>query len=208
MGATYNDTMNQDLIFDYEKEALFFLNNNIFGALFDTNITSMLLTKTEDFVRETSAIKEIFIDSEKLEDTSEILLPKLKYAIRNEDIKLLDAILDGLKAAASVNFFQGNPDDKTISATIGVIAALVKLGRDLLKGVRLSSIELLVLIILRENGPSETIDIIENFARKGIDIKETDLLTIIGDLSQKKSILGTNVALVVKTLDGRWATTI
>lgn len=116
--------------------------------------------------------------------------------------------LDGLKAAASVNYFQGSPPDKTIPAITGVIAALLKLGRDLLKGVRLNSTELLLLVILKKDGAIGTSDLREKLLSKKIDIEEKELLIIIGNLSQKKSLIGTNVSLVAKTTDGRWVTTI
>lgn len=196
------------MIFDYEKEAILFIQNKVFAGIYDTDTTFGLLNQTEEFIQQADVITKISIDIENVEDTSELLLPKLKYAIKNDDIKLLDAILDGLKAAASVNYFQGSPPDKTIPAITGVIAALIKLGRDLLKGVRLNSTELLLLVILKKDGAIETSDLREKLLRKKIDIEEKELLIMIGNLSQKKSLIGTNVSLVAKTTDGRWATTI
>lgn len=200
--------MNEDIIFDYEKEALIFIQNKVFAGLYDSNLTVGLITYTQDFVQNSSVISKIDIKIDNVEDAFELLLPKIRYAIKNEDIKLLDAILDGLKAAASVNFFQGSPADKTIPAITGVIAALLKLGRDILKGVRLNSTELLLLVILKRDGASETNDLIEKLVSKKVAIEEQELLKLLGNLSQKKSLIGTNVSLIAKTTDGRWVTTI
>lgn len=200
--------MNDDIFFDYEKEALIFIQNKVFVGLYDSNTAVGLIDYTHDFVQDTNVISKIDIRIDKIEDTSELLLPKIKYAIKNEDIKLLDAILDGLKAAASVNFFQGSQADKTIPAITGVVAALLKFGRDMLKGVRLNSTEILLLVILKRDGASETNDLIEKLVTKKIAIEEQELLKLLGNLSQKKSLIGTNVSLIAKTTDGRWVTTI
>jgi hypothetical protein len=200
--------MNEDIIFDYEKEALIFIQNKVFVGLYESNSTVSLIDYIRDFVKDTSVISKIDIRIDNIEDTSELLLPKIKYAIKNEDIKLLDALLDGLKAAASVNFFQGSPADKTIPAITGVIAALLKFGRDILKGVRLNSKELLLLVILKRDGVSETNELLDKLVSKKITIEEQELLKLLGNLSQKRSLIGTNVSLIAKTSDGRWVTTI
>ncbi len=200
--------MNDELIFDYKKEALMFLQGKILHEIYPATKTAGLMGSFTDLDKVVNLIGETKIPVQHVIDTSEILLPKFKYAIKNEDIKILDAILDGMKAAAAANYFQNSPSDKTVSAITGIIAALIKLGRDLLKGVRLNSTELMLLIELKRQNPIETKELLQNMIDKKVQIDEKELLSVLGNLSQKKSLIGTNVALIAKTVDGRWVTMI
>ncbi|MCF2219709.1 hypothetical protein H9Q08_10350 [Chryseobacterium sp. PS-8] len=103
-----------DEIFDFEREALSFIQKKICTTLKISPSTFRDYKK--HFIQDTNVIFEINTKVNKVDDTLEVLISPIKYAIRNEDIKLLDAILSGLTAAVSVNFFQGHHENsKTIS---------------------------------------------------------------------------------------------
>lgn len=73
-----------------------------------------------------------------------------RYALRKDDLKLFDAITDGLKSAASVSFFASN--QPAVGAKVAIGVSLARLLRTLvMRGVWLDPDTLQILTILRCN---------------------------------------------------------
>jgi hypothetical protein len=73
-----------------------------------------------------------------------------RYAIRKDDFKIFDALMDGLKAAAGVSFFTAHQPVLGVNVAIGV--SLAKLLRSMaMRGTFLNRDDLQVLTILKCN---------------------------------------------------------
>jgi hypothetical protein len=87
-------------------------------------------------------------------------VPVLRWIIKDDDLKLLESIFDGLKAGAAAGLIVGEPTTATIvTGVVGIAAAAAKLGRQMLrKGRKLTELEYQVLAALSSagNGMTET----------------------------------------------------
>lgn len=194
------------IIFSSEPEAIALIQSRIASACPAWNDSYEFKDKVFDMIEEIRLVERIVLEPQKPSNGLGLLLPKINYAVRNDDIKLIDAVVTGITAAASTNFFSSQ--EKALTAVIGVLGALLKLERDVLKGVWLLPDELSVLTLLKRFEPIETEKLLLLMAEGREDFDEPALTRLLGDLSQKKNMLGTKVALVSKTIDGRWVTTI
>jgi hypothetical protein len=92
-----------------------------------------------------------------------------RYAIRKDNIKIFDALMDGLKAAAGVTFFTAH--QPVLSANVGIGISLARVLRDLVnRGVLLNDKSLRILTILKCNvtapnspglSPNEILEILQ-----------------------------------------------
>jgi hypothetical protein len=101
-------------------------------------------------------------------------VPVLRWVIKDDDLKLLESVFDGLKAGAAAGLIVGEPTAATLAAGIvGIVAMVVKIGRQMMrKGVKLSDMEYQVLASLRGAGNGLT---------------ESQLVTWIGIMTHRKT---------------------
>jgi hypothetical protein len=190
--------------FTYKQDAVDFIQNRIATAYPIWKGSYDLKDQVYQLIDDAALIEEIPRPSRRPDNALEALLPALGYAVRNDDIKLIDALVTGLTAATSANFFADQT--KALSAIIGILGALMKLGRDVLKGVQLSDNELLLLTILKRYQPVAQEQMLTYIMEVKPDIDDAGLTLLLGDLSQKQNLLGTRVPVVAKTSDARWVT--
>jgi len=74
----------------------------------------------------------------------------VRWVIKDDDLKLLESLFDGLKAGAAAGLIVGEPTTATFAAGIvAIVAAVFKLGRQMRKkGRTLSELEYQVLAVL------------------------------------------------------------
>ena len=103
------------------------------------------------------------------EGGSPMMIDRFRYVIRKDDLKLIDAILDGIKVAAPVGFFgaSGISGTAEVAAVIGLIIAGFKICRDaILNGRVLDPITYAVLYQLKKNGPLQEADLLNRLQDK------------------------------------------
>jgi hypothetical protein len=132
-----------------------------------------------------------------------------RYAIRKDNIKLFDALMDGLKAAAGVSFFTAH--QPLLSANVGIGISLARVLRDMAnRGVRLNDKALRILTILKCNvtgsnspglSPDEILQILQR------NDPHADLINVQLWLSFLKSVPtqdGGDTKLASDDASGRW----
>jgi len=134
----------------------------------------------------------------------------LKWVIRNDDLKILDTVLDGLKASSGAGFFV--LADRSISASIvaaaGLFAGVVKLAYNAVsKGVVLSSRDYSIIAALfdQDDGLTKE-DLLSRLLLTQSNWTIDDVQTGLASLSETPSRNG-KIQLVWKSADDRWRTT-
>ena len=141
-----------DFIFESnsEIEALEFLKDRIFLKIFKTSLNNdSYLDEIAIFAENASLIYEENVICNQEPNAFGGLSSKIRYAIRREDIDILDKFLSSLEAAAPVSFFSaasGNTDVAMLTALTSVAGAIIRLMRDASRGCLLETKELLVLV--------------------------------------------------------------
>lgn len=113
-----------------------------------------------------------FIEKERLsvpEGGSPMMIERFRYVIRKDDLRLIDAILDGIKVAAPVGFFgaSGISGTAEMAAVIGLIIAGFKICRDaIFNGKVLDPITYAVLYQLKNKGPLLEADLLSQLREK------------------------------------------
>jgi hypothetical protein len=143
--------------------------------------------------------------------TSALMIGSLRWVIRDDDLRLLDSILDGLAVSAGAGFFllPKVPLTEALSAVVGIVVALVKLGQQIrLKGIWLQPSEYAVLATLHHAGQSGLSDLtlLSSLNRQRKHWTRKTLSRQLEILTDKPANDGTKVALVYKFADGRWRT--
>jgi hypothetical protein len=131
-----------------------------------------------------------------------------KIVVRDEDLKLLDAVLDGLKASVGVGFFlSGAPAVASATAATGIAAVLIKLIYNAaMKGVALNGRSHAVLAALAAHrGGLTAVEIAELLAPDDPTLNTAAVNEILIGLSAAPARSG-KVALVWEA-SGRWRTT-
>jgi len=133
-----------------------------------------------------------------------------QLVIRDDDLKLIDAVCAGLQAAAGAGFFLLNLTAASEIASItGVIVSIVKVLRQVArKGVLLNSTQVQVILALKKLGPV-TVGAItgwlnavaENHAPPWTDQDVLDQLVTLRNMRLRD---GSGVVLVEETADGSW----
>jgi hypothetical protein len=137
-------------------------------------------------------------------------LADLNYVIRNDDLKLLDSTLDGLKASAAAGFFilAGVGITGTAVATVGMLAGFLKLAYNAVtKGAILSKHNYSILAALFGEPAGLTDQAIldrllttePDWTIEGI----RDGLTMLTEVPSRSG----KIAMVWKSTDARWRTT-
>src|SRR5688572_5653618 len=87
------------------------------------------------------------------------MMPVTRWIVRDDDLKLLEALIDGCKAGAAAGFFMPSVAATAVTtSTTGIVTALLKLGRQAWrKGRRLTPLQFAVLgaIKSRRDGLAE-----------------------------------------------------
>lgn len=134
----------------------------------------------------------------------------LKWVIRDEDLKVLDSILDGVKASAGAGFFAmaGITAVPHVVAGVGITAAFLKLAYNAVtKGVRLSpeDYSILATVIGKPSGllAEEIYDRLAKVEPNWTVEAISQRLTSLTEIPNKSG----KIALVWKSADNRWRTT-
>ncbi len=79
-----------------------------------------------------------------------LIVPVARWVIREDDLKLVEALIDGAKAGVIGGFLLGNLTEVGImGGAVGLLASALKLGRQVAtKGQRLTPLQFAVLIVL------------------------------------------------------------
>ncbi len=137
---------------------------------------------------------------------------RFRWVIRNEDLKLLDSVLDGLKASAAVGFFliPAVSAAAALAAAAGIFAGLLKLAYNVvIKGAILSARNYSIIAALfnRPDGLTDQ-EILDQLI-----VAEPKLVWTIEDVREGLTMLSEipsrsgKISLVWKSTDGRWRTT-
>ncbi|MGH9906425.1 MAG: hypothetical protein ACRD8U_12685, partial [Pyrinomonadaceae bacterium] len=140
-----------------------------------------------------------------------LLIRRKKWVIRNDDLQLFDALLDGLYASTSVGFFAaaGAPKLALLAPIAAFVKGVLKVGRQAwTKGVPLDSRHFAVLyaIYSNDNGltKSELLEELNSVKRESWTSKGVQ--KYLEELRSVPSRDGTPKQLVVQSPDGRWRT--
>jgi hypothetical protein len=141
--------------------------------------------------------------------TMGMVLPIKRWIIKNDDLKFLESLLDGLKGAAAAGFFllAGATPAATLAAVIGLAAMVFKIGRQALrKGRTLLPYEYGIVTVLcgHRDGLmlSELVMGLDHFTRQKNNAEQVqDCLTRLKAINLAD---GTVVALVAEDAQGRW----
>lgn len=135
------------------------------------------------------------------------ILRKFRWVIRDDDLKLLDALTDAVKSAAAVGFFTAALNSSQLaSATVGLLVAGAKLARQSLKkGARLEPLPFRVLLLLKANAPgglreAELLDILR---RVSPELRLADVLAALTGL-ECAAADGSIQRFAAKDGTGRW----
>ncbi len=134
-------------------------------------------------------------------------IAKFKWVIRDEDLKLLDSILDGMKAAAGANFFvlaSSSLSGGTVAA-VGIFACFLKLAYNARKkGVSLDPRAYSVFEVLSERRVGLTDkEILVALVEKDPSWTFEDVHRTLNTLSEAESSSG-KIQLVWKKSDETW----
>ncbi len=133
----------------------------------------------------------------------------LRWVIRDDDLKLLDAILDGMKASAGAGFFilGGLTVTGTAAAAAAIFAGMLKLAYNALsKGATLSVPDYSVIAVLfAQSGGLTDQEILDRLSTSEpnwtID-QVRERLAALGEIPSRSG----KISLVWKGADGRWRT--
>lgn len=127
-----------------------------------------------------------------------------RWVIKNDDLAVIEAILDGLKSAAGANFFMTavSQDGKILSAAIGLVSALFKVAKSARnKGIILTSRQFEIVYCLKNHPDGLDLDQLYrylNLNSQNITKPELeDLLkglgnTYTGDGSKRELVINSN----------------
>jgi hypothetical protein len=132
-----------------------------------------------------------------------------RYAIRKDDFKVFDALMDGLKAAAGVSFFTAH--QPVLGAHVAIAVSLAKLLRSLaMRGVFLDQDTFHVLTILKCNVVTQndlgltSNEILEIVRRNSADADLNSLEQRLDFLKEVPTRDGATAKLVSADSSGRW----
>jgi hypothetical protein len=133
----------------------------------------------------------------------------LRWVIRDDDLKLLDSILDGLKASAGAGFFilGGLTVTGTAVAAAGILAGTLKLAYNAAsKGATLSASDYSVIAALFGQSvgltDQEILDRLSTSEPNWTIDQVRERLAALGEMPSRSG----KVSLVWKAADGRWRT--
>lgn len=130
----------------------------------------------------------------------------LRWVIRDDDLKILDTILDGLKASAGAGFFvlADLKPTAAVVAAAGLLAGLVKLAYNAVsKGVVLSPPDYSMLAVLSKHGDGLSEEqLLEKLLQTGSDWTPEKIAAGLVNLSEAASRSG-KIALAWKSA-GKW----
>jgi hypothetical protein len=140
-----------------------------------------------------------------------MVVRRLRWAIRDDDLKVLTSVCDGLKAAAGVGFFLASvPANATTGALVGVGVAVVQVIRQVMtKGVVLSDAGVTLLSALKAMSNGATIEellaALQKSASKGSIVWTIESISHeLERLSRSATRDGTIIALAAVDGDYRW----
>lgn len=146
------------------------------------------------------------------QDTRHLHSPRLRLSIKNDDLKILEAVTSGLQAAAGAGFFLNSSigSSTQIAALVAIGVAVVKVIRSIrTKSARsLTPFQAYLLGILAASSPL-SIDEVVSAAGLGEPTgfwTHVSVTEILQSLSMVRLRDGTIVAFVTQGADGRWST--
>jgi len=135
------------------------------------------------------------------------MVPRFRWVVRDDDLKALDAGLDGLKAAATIGTVAvAFSFTQLVAGVVGVVTTAAKLMRQALKkGARIEPASMRLLCILAANRKGlTTAELTEVFARTEPTATEETVSSLLRTLSKTPLADGTTAALVSEDASGRW----
>lgn len=117
------------------------------------------------FLAETHLLNKESIERNVPPGGSPVLIPHFHWVIKNDDLALMDAILDGVRSAAAAGFFVGAPlaHPAEWAAIAGIAAPILKVCRNALrKGKTLDPDTYAVLAAVKALGPVSERTILES----------------------------------------------
>jgi hypothetical protein len=129
-----------------------------------------------------------------------LMLPRIRWVIRDDDLKLADCFLKAAASAASVNFFFVAAVSMT--AIVGVLAAVFSLfNAARKKGARLTQEQCTLLVALRQFGSPVSVDQLAN----RLDVPTNEAQDRLLALTKLRCADGSVIAAVAQDGNGLWA---
>lgn len=134
------------------------------------------------------------------------IIPRYRWIIRDDDLKLLDAVSEGFKSAGAAGFFfhavHGGP---LASAIGGIVVASVRLVRQARnKGAIVSPAELRILIVLKTNPDGLTPPEVAAILSQSVPTTDADVRQVLNRLAKYAVGDGSTTPFVAEDGDGRW----
>ncbi len=133
---------------------------------------------------------------------------RLRWVIRNEDLKLFDSVLDGLSASSAVGLFLSDSWDKgSAVAIVAMLAKLLKLSYNAVKkGVVLDGRAFAVMaVLIQQSGGLTDEQILAHVSPKQDDWTLAQVRQVLAELGSAASRSG-KIALVWQSTDQTWRT--
>ena len=136
-----------------------------------------------------------------------MLVPRFRWVIKNDDLALADAILDGVRAAASAGFFATVQVSAPAQwgAAVALFAAVFKVVRNALrKGVVLDARTYSIVTIVKKSGPLTGEELLVHVQKIHANETAESVRPALEALKAMPMRDGTVRALVAQDGAGRW----
>lgn len=157
-----------------------------------------------------SIIEKITVRAKKPQgEAAPALVRHFRYVIRNEDLQLFNAVLDGMVAAVPASFFiaPGVDPQTHWGAVAAIVAGLLKVGRQAAtKGVVLDKQHYAVLTTLHDAGELAFDELLERLRQQEPDWDDEKLRAALSSLQNAPSLDNSEVKLVISLPGQRWRT--
>jgi hypothetical protein len=135
-----------------------------------------------------------------------LILPRWRWVIRNDDLKVLDAMADGMKSAAAVGFFvHAATSTQLLSAGAGMLAVVARLIRQaVVKGATVDEEELRMLLLLAANPEGLLINEVVEILNRSESVSAEKVQQVLDRLAKHAVADGSTAAFVSVDGAGRW----
>jgi len=137
--------------------------------------------------------------------TLAMMVPRIRWVIRDDDLSLLDAVSDGVVAAIGTGWILNDPagTQATVAGIAGVAAAALRvLNQIRRKGARISARNMKVLLALESSDNALSIE----EAVEGLeDLSREEVTAAFKELQEVRLRDGTVESLIAQDATGRWS---
>jgi hypothetical protein len=187
-----------------QAEAIESLSQNLSARYPQSNCEWAIITG------QVSLIEKITVRAEKPRgEAAPALMRSFRYVIRNEDLQLFNAVLDGMVAAVPASFFilPGVDPQTHWAAVAAIVAGLLKVGRQAAtKGVVLDKQHYAVLTTLRDMGELTFDELLDRLKEQESDWDDEKLRAALSLLQNAPSLDNSEIKLVISLPGQRWRT--